>query len=39
MVNDNFGLPTYLILVLGAGMLPSLVAANLAGAWAYREQD
>ena len=37
MVNDNFGLPAYLLVAIGAGMLPCFVAASLAGGWIYRE--
>jgi hypothetical protein len=37
MVNDNFGLPVYLLIVIGAGMLPCFLAASVAGGWVYRE--
>ncbi|MDP9051149.1 MAG: hypothetical protein M3O31_10605, partial [Acidobacteriota bacterium] len=37
MVNDNFGMPAYLLIGIGVWMLPCLVAASLAGGWVYRE--
>lgn len=37
MVNDDFGIPTYLLIVIAAWMLPCVVAASLAGGWLYRE--
>ena len=37
MVNDNFGLPAYLLIAIGAGMLPCFVAASVAGGWVYQE--
>ncbi|HEY4379802.1 MAG TPA: hypothetical protein VGN01_05615 [Acidobacteriaceae bacterium] len=37
MVNDNFGMPVYLLVVVAVWMLPCVVAASLAGGWVYRE--
>ena len=37
MISDNFGFPPGIIMLIAAGMLPALVLASIAGAWAYRE--
>lgn len=37
MMTDNFGMPDWLLMAVAAAMLPSLIAASVAGAWVYRE--
>jgi hypothetical protein len=37
LVNDNFGLPRSLLIVIAIGILPTFVAAGIVGGWAYRE--
>ncbi len=37
MINDNFGFPVWLLVAIGAGMLPICLAASVAAAWKYRE--
>ncbi len=36
-ISDNFGFPAGIVLLIAAGMLPAVVLASIAGAWAYRE--
>ena len=37
LINDNFGLPSSLLILIAIGILPAFVAAGIVGAWAYRE--
>ena len=37
LINDNFGLPSSLLIPIAIGILPAFVAAGIVGAWAYRE--
>ena len=36
-INDNFGLPSSLLVLIAIGILPVFVAAGIVGGWAYRE--
>jgi hypothetical protein len=37
LINDNFGLPSSLLILIAIGILPVFVAAGIVGAWTYRE--
>ncbi len=37
LINDDFGLPSMLLVLVAVGMLPASLASGVAGAWLYRE--